>query len=263
VRRFLCFSLFTMLAVVVSAQQIALKADPSAEILQRMAAATGWNATSTPSSLAIAGTTTFESSEDRSSSPFSVRATSTGKFAHEYTSSSGKKARLVVGDSGNAISRDTKQRSLPPHAVMAMAKAFFPFYGAMGNVERGDLRSEYVGLDTVNSRATYQIRLNYVVRDPNSANEVLQAKLNAIVVWIDTATFLPVQIEYKHYASTNLSAYMVRRRLYSDFRKVGEVLFPHRQEETNEGVRIVYEVSAVEINPPLQSSDFTLTQGGR
>lgn len=229
--------------------------NPSAlRVLAQMSAVTGWGKTNAPTDVLATGTVTVPDDTNGASSSNSItlRARGSDQFSFESGQSASNRSVASLGRATATIG--SKQIYLPGRVFNAW---HFPFLSSLVSFADPTIRVEYLGMEQL-SEATYKIRLS---REPSSSDptkDEVQAG-SPVTVWVSSSSFLPIQVEYKKATLTNRLAFIPRTVKYSDFRRVGNLLVPFKQEEWYEG-ELIYslQLSNVRFDNGFSDADFAI-----
>ena len=116
----------------------------------------------------------------------------------------------------------------------------------------------YLGVETVNNTSCSKIQISANIQpvDPITA---ITSLTGSIIVWLDAATGMPVQLQYTKLASDNPTATISRVRQFSNYQQVSGMQVAFTQQEFVDG-RLLYtiQLSAANFNVGLTDADFAL-----
>jgi hypothetical protein len=218
---------------------------PSAPaILGQMLRATGWNQTNLPADLIGQSTLTFPDGSTRS-----LKIQSRGLRQHSLESSEHK----VILNGEEALSIIGSKRIWLPAA--AMNRWHFPFVILATDLADPALQSAYLGNESLSEPA---VKIK-IWREPTSGDlfPVQHRMESEVILWIATASSLPLQIQYGMPTLSNPLNLIPHMRKFLDYRPLGSMLVPYRQSESVEGDPVYdLEFTSITLNNGLTDSDF-------
>jgi outer membrane lipoprotein-sorting protein len=223
-------------------------------VLTQMASATGWNKHTVPNDVIATGTVTRLSRPSPDTVDIVVKSKGQRLFRLEVQNGS---YVTIVKDDQVVAQNPTGARLLPISAAISIQPFVFPFYSDLADFQDPHVVLQYASLDTVNGRAAYRVE---VIRQPDAsdANAARHRQVQRTTVWISADTFLPLQIATPAVAEDNPSSVATRYIRFSDYRNVGGLQVPFRQEEfVNSSPVSIIQLSDVRFNVGLSAADFS------
>jgi hypothetical protein len=136
------------------------------------------------------------------------------------------------------------RRVLAIERAASSRSVHFPLATLARSAADPGLVATHRGLQDVAGRPAHCLHLQ-----PSFATEprlVEVADLGAIDVWLDVETLLPVKMTWRVRSARGAAPSIAAGRLFDDYRRVGSVLYPHRQTELYNGTaRQVVTIEAV------------------
>ncbi len=141
---------------------------------------------------------------------------------------------------------------------MAIRPLVFPFFSDLVAAADTNVSVRYLGTETVAGQAAYRVEVSREPAPDDPAGE-LRRQAGRVTVWVSGATYLPILIEYTRVATDNPTALRTRVRALSDYRVVGGLVVPFRQEDSANG-QLLYtlQLTQVQFNVGLADSEFAL-----
>jgi len=235
------------------AQQTAqpIQRDPqAAAVLSQMAAATRWSSLAIPADAVATGTLTPYRGETQETASVVIKAKGSRQYRTEVLDATGYRTTILNGDTAAVLASDGT-RFIPRHSAISMLPAAFPFLYVSIAVADGSASLRYLGTESLGSELTHRIE---VVRESTPQQRAIR-----LVVWVSSATLLPVQIETTRVAVENPTVTRATARVLSDYRVVNGLAVPFRQEEYANGQRLyTLQLTSVRFNVGLSDIEFAL-----
>jgi outer membrane lipoprotein-sorting protein len=255
----LLLGLILFLCASVTAQQN-VKDTNAYAVLAQMAAATGWSRASNPSDVLATGTMTRYRGEQQDTAGITLKARGPRKLRIELQEPSSSRTSIVNGN-GGILSTPEGTRRIPSHVAASEQPLVFPFLTDLAAANDDGISLSYLGIEDVRGEAAHRIE---IIREPAADYPAREDRRKAIAltVWVSVARGVPVQIQYNLFAFDNPTSTFPATRYLSDYRRVGGLLVPFRQEESIDGeMRYVFQLSRVSFNVGLSDLDFDLSVG--
>jgi outer membrane lipoprotein-sorting protein len=212
-------------------------------VLSQAAAATGWSKLTAPADIVATGTVTRFRRDTKETLAVTLKAKG---FDKSRTELQGGPTTIVNAGAGVASSFD-ETKWIAPHSARSMQPVAFPFLTDFVAFADADVSARYLGVETVRGQPAHKVELT---RGSDGA---------PFVVWVSSATGLPIQIQYLRVANDNATARNPHTRYLADYRVVSGLAVPFYQEDSVNG-HVVYtlQLDKVAFNVGLSDSDFTL-----
>jgi hypothetical protein len=121
---------------------------------------------------------------------------------------------------------------------------------------RAEVSLTYVGLEEVEGRQTYHVRVARVSNLGNPVDEQI-TKNSELDLFIDAQTFLVLKVYYIHLSETDWRRGVPMEIYYGDYRNVDGVLVPFHQRKVFNGTTISeIRITSVRFNVGLADTDF-------
>lgn len=239
------------------AQAPAAKDPTAVALLLQMAGATGWNQLTVPRDAVATGTVTRYRGDSQDTVGITLKVKGYRQYRTEVQEAASVTTTIVSGDRAAVVKPEGTQ-FIPSHAALSMRPLVFPFLSDLAAATDPNVILSYLGVEDIRGESAYRIE---ITRQPASDDPIGQAERRAgpLTVWVSATSGLPVQIEYPRVANDNPTAVRRRTRYLSDYRVVGGLAVPFRQEESVNGrVLFVLQLTQVAFNAGLSDSDFSL-----
>ena len=257
----LCLSFcFLLIGSLLSVQQ-GLSQEPRSKdetavsVLRQMVAITGWKQVNLPSDLQATGSITTHRGGQDSTTSISIKVRGDRQVRISYGDDVA--INWVVYNHGNAARIvGGKTRRIPSYVSAARRPAEFPFLTELTDIENSTLTISYAGEEQIGRESSHKIEF---IREPQELPSMHKyiRRVRKITVWVSATTGLPLQMEYNHVTYSNPYATIPVLRTYSDFRPIGGLLIPFRQQVFIGGdLRRTLLLNDVMFNTGLGESDF-------
>jgi len=254
------FLIGVLLPGAIAAQSPASRDSEALAVLGRMAAASGWTQLTVPVDVVATGVSVRHYGDNRSPMNVTLKAKGFRRYRTEVQDGISVSTTVVNGDRA-AVLTSSGAQFFPPHAVLSMRPLTFPFLSELSTLADGDVTLRYVGTETVWGELTHRIEIG---RQPAADDPwgVSRALASRITVWVSANTWLPVQIQHLRVPPGNPRLAKPFLRHLSDYRVVGGLLVPFRQEEFAKGTPIyTLQLNQVLVNVGLSDAEFALPGG--
>lgn len=260
-----CFPLGSLLLCLViilaaAAQSPGVKDTTAFGVLSQMAAATGWSQLTVPRDAVATGTVTRYRGEVQDTVGITLKVKGYRQYRTEVQEAASVTTTIVSGDRA-AVLKPEGIQSIPSHAALSMRPLVFPFLSDLAAATNPNVILTYLGVENIRGESAYRIE---ITRQPTSDDPIGEAERRAgpLTVWVSATSGLPVQIEYPRIANDNPTAVHRRTRYLSDYRRVGGLAIPFRQEELVNGKPLfTLQLTQVQFNVGLSDSDFAIPAG--
>lgn len=188
--------------------------------------------------------------------PPATITTQTKGTAERFDTSS-RDQTFVLNGSGSWAVRDGK-RARVPYALSAFHRPEqVPALACVLDIAKPNLSFVYVGLETLNGRASHHIK----VFIPSPANDKTDSILSELNLFLDAQSFVVVRTErfvFDPFALENRSVWATS---YSDYRQVGPGLMPFHIENYLDGHKVRdITFTSVQLNVGISDAPFQNSQ---
>ncbi len=241
-----------------SAQQPPPRDPQALVVLGQMAAATGWNGLSVPRDAVATGGVTRYRGTDQDTVSVTLKAKSCRVHRTDVQDSTGTRSTIVNGE-GAVVVAASGTTFIPPHSAVSMQGIALPFFCDLAAFGDTTVSLHYSGTENVAGQPAHRVeisRQSLTEGSPTGAKH----RANRLIVWISAASALPVQIASTTIAIDNPSAVTTTVRVLSDYRAVGGVAVPFRQQVQQANGQVLYtlQLTSINFNVGLSDVEFAL-----
>lgn len=208
----------------------------------------------------LTGTVSYFAGSDEETGAVTLEAS--GFFDSKLTLrlSGGDRTEIQQPWSGAWAGADGVQHSWPLHNSLASSAWFFPALLVEGWITQPSFSVSSVAAEQRNGIAVQHLRCVRIL--PDAADALTTAhvqRAGAMDLFLDSATFLPVALEFNTHPDNNALMDIPVRIEFSDYRAAGSGKAPfHIQKYLQNTLLLDISLTSVDLNPVIASSDFTL-----
>ncbi len=205
--------------------------DPQAlAILYKMLSVSGWSATNIPADAVASGIVTRYHGDPQDAVRVTLKFKGHSKARIEVADAASPTTTIINGDQA-AVSKSTGTRVIPAHSALSK---------------------------TVNGQEASRLEFDYIPASDVLYSRVLR-RAGHVTLWISTASFLPIQVQYPRISNDNPTAVFLAIRAYSEYRTISGIAIPfHQDEYLGNQLNHSLQLSTVNFNTGLPDADFAI-----
>ena len=256
-RLFVCSFLAVSLVLPAASQQPTPQA---LQLLQQALKALG--ITSPVTDITLSGTAHYVAGSDDETGTATLKALGTGASRVDLNLSSGPRSEIInissTKPTGSWSGPDGVAHKVADHnALLADPTWFFPVFPISRGLAAG-ITTTYVGLETHNGQSVQHLSVIQQAAGPAQSVPLIQ-HLSQIELYLDSATFLPVALDFNVHPDDNAALDIPIDVRFSDYRNVSGVQVPfHVQKFLNNSPVLDLQFQTVTLNSGLSASDFPI-----
>ncbi len=234
-------------------QQMPQRDAQALAVLQQSVAAQGKTG---PADSAATGNLTLVEGSTTSSGTIRILTRGLDQSLEQMQFSDGNRSVTFSKDQASEAQGTLSQRSSMELAATSQCPDF-PLPLLVAALKNPDSALQFIGLETLNGSSMYHLRF----WNTFASNPRLQqfAEFSTRDLWIDSATGLPYKLYYLRRAATGPVPQIPVEVTYSDYRKVGGVLYPFLIQKSFNGTPwATITITSVTFNNGLTDADFSV-----
>jgi hypothetical protein len=255
---------FVLAVVTATAQQLspptaqAPQSDPQALlVLSKMFFATGWSAANLPTDVLATGTVTPNENESQNIVKVTLKFKGFSEARTELQDTASPATTIINGEQAS-ISNSSGAHSIPVHSALSTPPVTMLFLSRLLNTSDPNLTIALMGTETISGQAAIRIQMDRTPL-PNDSFAEVRRRADHLTIWISTATFLPIQVQYPRISSGNPTATFLATQVYSDYRTISGVAVSFHQDEYGGNQRISsLQLTTVSFNTGLSDAEFAI-----
>jgi hypothetical protein len=236
----------------------AAQRDPQAlAVLSKMLSVSGWSVSNLPKDAVASGTVTRYHGDTQDAVGVTLKFKGPSEARVEVMDAAFPITTIINGEQAS-ISNSGGARSIPVHSALSTPPVAMLFLSRLLKISDPNLSISFTGTETIGGQAASRIQID---RTPPPGDSFADVRRSAdhLTVWISTATFLPIQVQYPRISTGNPTAMFLATRAYSDYRTISGIAVPFHQDEYVGNQRISsLQLDTVSFNTGLSDTEFAI-----